>query len=57
MDGNKIRRKSNKNSFDVLDWMLAIDFDSVEVRLARKDVFQKYVQVLDKSAFAVERGD
>lgn len=51
------KRKPNPNSLDMLEWMLAIDFDSVEVRRARKGMFQKYVQVLDKSAFAVKRGD
>ena len=51
------KRKPNSNSLDVLEWMLAIDFDSVEVRRVRKGLFQKYVQVLNKSAFAVKRGD
>ena len=51
------KRKSSPNSLDMLEWMLAIDFDSVEVRRVRKAMFQKYVQVLDKSAFAVKRGD
>jgi hypothetical protein len=51
------KRKQNPNSLDMLEWMLAIDFDSVEVRRARDGMFQKYVQVLDKSAFAVKRGD
>jgi hypothetical protein len=51
------KRKPNPNSLDMLEWMLAIDFDSVDVRRVRKGMFQKYVQVLDKSAFAVKRGD
>jgi hypothetical protein len=51
------KRKPNLNSLDMFEWMLAIDFDSVEVRRVRKGMFQKYVQVLDKSAFAVKRGD
>ena len=41
----------------MIDWMLAIDFDPFEVRFARRDVFDKYVQVLDKSAFSVKLGD
>ena len=56
MAENRTKRKLNSN-VDMLDWMLAIDFDSVEVRHARHDVFQKYVQVLDKSAFTVKKGD
>jgi hypothetical protein len=51
------KRKPNPNSLDMLEWMLAIDFVSVDVRRVRKGMFQKYVQVLDKSAFAVKRGD
>jgi hypothetical protein len=51
------KRKPNPNNLDMLEWMLAIDFDSVEVRRVRKGLFQKYVQVLNKSAFAVKRGD
>jgi hypothetical protein len=39
MNGNKIKRTSNNNSLNMLDWMLAIDFDPIEVRLTRKDVF------------------
>jgi hypothetical protein len=57
MNENGTKRKLCQNNLDVLEWMLAIDFDSVEVRLARNGVFQKYVQVLDKSAFSVKRGD
>jgi hypothetical protein len=56
MDENRTKRKLN-NNVDMLEWMLAIDFDSVEVRLARNGVFEKYVQVLDKRAFTVKRGD
>ncbi len=41
----------------MLDWMLAIAFDPVEVKLTRKDVFQKYLQVPDKNAFLIKSGD
>ena len=57
MDESQTKRKLITNGLDVLEWMLAIDFDSVEVRRSRNNVFQKYVQVLDKSAFTVKRGD
>ena len=57
MGENQTKRKLSVNGLDVLEWMLAIDFDSVEVRRSRNNVFQKYVQVLDRSAFTVKRGD
>ena len=57
MDESQTKRKLITNGLYVLEWMLAIDFDSVEVRRSRNNVFQKYVQVLDKSAFTVKRGD
>ena len=41
----------------MIDWMLAIDFDPFEVKFARRKVFHKYIQVLDKSAFSVKLGD
>ena len=51
------KRNLNPNNLDILEGMLAIDFDSVEVIRNRNDMFQKYVRILDKSAFAVRRGD
>ena len=56
MDENQIKRKT-QNRLDMFEWMLAIDFDSVEVRRSHNNVFQKHVQVLDKSDFTVKKGD
>ena len=41
----------------MLEWMLAIDFDPVEMGFTRNSIFQKYVHVLDNSAFRLKRGD
>jgi hypothetical protein len=57
MSENRTKRRLNQASVDMLEWMLAIDFDPVEVKLTRNGIFQKYVRVLDKSAFRVKRGD
>jgi hypothetical protein len=57
MNERRAKRKTTKNTFDMLDWMLAIDFDPVEIRLTRNSVFQKYVHALDASAFRIRRGD
>ena len=57
MNENRGKRKTTQNSLDMLEWMLAIDFDPVEIRLTRNSVFQKYVHALDASAFRIRRGD
>jgi hypothetical protein len=57
MNESRAKRKTTQNSFDMLDWMLAIDFDPVEISLSRNSVFQKYVHALDVSAFRIRRGD
>lgn len=57
MNNSKIKKKLNTNLLDMIDWMLAIDFDPFEVKFARRKVFHKYIQVLDKSAFSVKLGD
>jgi hypothetical protein len=57
MNESRAKRKTTQNSFDMLDWMLAIDFDPVEIRLTRNSVFQKYVHALDVSGFRIRRGD
>ena len=57
VNNSKIKKKLNTNLLDMIDWMLAIDFDPFEVRFARRNLFHKYVQVLDKSAFTVKLGD
>ncbi len=57
MGEHQIKRSTQKR-LDMLEWMMAIDFDSVEVRHPNSnDIFKKYVQVLDKSAVTVRRGD
>jgi hypothetical protein len=57
MGENQIKRRTQKR-LDMLEWMMAIDFDSVEVgRPHGNGIFKKYVQVLDKSAVTVKRGD
>ena len=57
MDKSHARKKLNALGIDVLEWMLAIDFDTFEFRRSRKNVFEKYIQVLDKSDFSIKRGD
>jgi len=54
---NQTKRKLNSISLDVLEWMLAIDFDAFELKRSRKNIFEKYVQILDKSNFSVKRDD
>ena len=54
---NQAKRKLNSISSDVLEWMLAIDFDAFEFSRSRKNIFEKYVQKLDKSNFSVNWGD
>ena len=57
MGEHQIKRRTQKR-LDLLEWMMAIDFDSVEVRRPHGNgIFKKYVQVLDKSAVTVKRGD
>ena len=57
MDKSHARKKLNALGTDVFEWMLAIDFDTVEFRRSRKNVFETYIQVLDKSDFSIKRGD
>jgi hypothetical protein len=57
MNENRTKRNTNQNGLDMLEWMLAIDFDPVEARCFRNGVFQNYVHVLDKTAFRTRSGD
>jgi hypothetical protein len=52
---NQTKRKLNSISSDVLEWMLAIDFDAFEFRRSRKNILENYVQILNKRNFSVKR--
>ena len=54
---NQTKRKSNSLCSDVVEWMLAIDFDTFEFRRSRENIFEKCVQVLDERNFSVKWGD
>jgi hypothetical protein len=57
MDENRTKKKANQNSLDIVEWMLAIDFDSFEVRRARHDLFRKDFPDSEIIAIGLSRGD
>jgi hypothetical protein len=50
-------KRKNQNRLAMYEWMLAIDFDSVEIGFSQNDVSKKYVQILDKINLTVKKGD
>jgi hypothetical protein len=46
-----------KKARDVVDWMLAIDFDPVEIGFSRKAKSNRWLQIIDKSALRPKGGD
>jgi hypothetical protein len=57
MSENRTKKNDDENSIDAVEWMLAIDFDSIEVRHARPNILFKYEAVLDESLIRLKRGD
>jgi hypothetical protein len=45
-----------KKARDMMDWMLAIDFDPMEVALSRYAELDGYVQVIDKNSLSLKKG-
>jgi hypothetical protein len=51
-------RKRMKNDFaDLLDWMLAIDFDSVKIRQIQHISLTKFVRVMDRNVLKTKKDD
>ncbi len=51
-----IKRKAI-SSMEMVEWMLAIDFDAVEVKSSRFEDSEKRVIVLDINAIKLDNGD
>ncbi|MGD0643684.1 MAG: hypothetical protein ABSA75_02125 [Candidatus Bathyarchaeia archaeon] len=56
MNENAINKKYD-HRLDLFDWMLAIDFDSVELKSSQQNDSQKRVIKLDISAIRTDVGD
>jgi hypothetical protein len=57
MDENRTEKKDNRDSSDIVEWMLAIDFDSFEVRRARHDLLHRDFPDSEIIAIGLNRGD
>jgi hypothetical protein len=57
MDENRTKKKANQNILDVVEWMLAIDFDLFEVRRVRHDLLHKDFPDSEIIAIGLSRGD
>jgi hypothetical protein len=57
MEGNRTEKKDNRDSSDIVEWMLAIDFDSFEVRRARHDLLHRDFPDSEIIAIGLNRGD
>ncbi len=49
--------KKKPEGLGLKDWMLAIDFDAVEIKSARFAELEKRVVVLDINAIRLDKGD
>ena len=52
-----VTKRKALNGLELVEWMLAIDFDAVEVKSSRFPECQKRVVVLDLNALRLDNGD
>jgi hypothetical protein len=54
---SQMKKNTNRNKVDLLDWWLSIDFDPVQTTRVRHDMPTAFASSLDAKAIEPKRGD